>query len=150
MSTIQEIKDKVVVFTEGKDWKGIAVIVLLIIVGACYFFWPKPPIPVNTTQIMNEAKKAVEAQLKPIIVKKEEEIKVMQQERDDYKSRGEVSDAKYKALTKKYIELKGSVTNVAPPKTDKELRDRFIFLGLPPTPSGVCGPGYICFSTGYK
>lgn len=150
MATVKELKDKVVVFVKGKDWKGMGIIALLLVVAAGYFFWPKPPAPVNTTAIMNAAKTEVEAQLQPIIDQKEKDVKAVTLERDDYKSRGEVSDAKYKLLTKKYNELKGSVPNVTPPKTEKELRDRFNALQLPPAPSGVCGAGYICFSTGYK
>ena len=150
MATVKEIKDKVVVFVQGKDWKGMGVIALLLVVAACWFFWPKPPAPVNTTAIMNAAKTEVEAQLQPIIKAKEEETKIAQAERDDFKSRGEVSEAKYKLLTKKYNDLKREVPNVIPPKTEKELRDRYIAAGFTPAAPGVCGAGYVCFSTGYK
>jgi hypothetical protein len=147
MVTVTEIKEKAIVFVQGKDWKLISIGILILVIIGGYFFWPKPPAPVNSTAIMNEAKKAVEEQYKPILEQKNTDIKTKQQERDDYKSRLIVSEAKYKTLTKKYIELKEVVVNVTPPKTEKELRDRFDALQLPPAPSGVCGPGYICFST---
>jgi hypothetical protein len=52
----------------------------------------------------------------------------------DFKSRLSVSDAKYKTLVDKYVDLERRKNEVKPPTTNKELRDRFVALDFAPLP----------------
>ena len=122
---------------------ALGAILILAIAGLIYASWPKPGKPVDVQKIINDTK----AEMTKMY---EEQLKEKQVAIDDYVSRLKVSEAKTKVWQKKYDDLQKEKINVKPPTTDKELRDRFTALGFAPAPAGKCGPGYICFSTGYS
>lgn len=108
---------------------GWLLIVLVVVTGAAILVFGigfKKP---DTTQaILTTAKKQMEAQFTNQLKEKDVQIK-------DYKSRLVVSEGKYKTLVKKYTDLQKEKENVKPPRTNAELRDRFIALGYPPLPT---------------
>ena len=94
------------------------------------------------TKIINDQGKIIKD--KDIIIqKKEGENKIL-------RVNIESSIAREKVWSQKYIALKEEYSHVIVPSSDKEMRDRYTSAGYPPAPVGICGPGYICFSTGYK
>ena len=144
------VKDQLTIFIGRYDWKGILCILLLIGGVFIYIFWPKYPPPVNTTQIINDAKAEVTVQFTKQLTDKDMIIKTKEVLIKDYQSRLSVSMEKYQVLSDKYFKLREEIINVKPPTSDKELRDRFIALGYPPLANDKYGPGVICFPTGYS
>lgn len=98
--------------------------------------------PVDTVTLIEEAKKEAQKPLLEIIAKKEAEVK-------DYKSRLVVSENKYKILVQKYADLQKEKEDVKPAQNDAEMVARFIAHGFAPMAICQCGPGTICFDTGY-
>ena len=143
-------KEKLVVFMDEHDWKGILCLILIIAGIFIYIFWPKLPPPVNTTQIINDAKAEVTVQFTKQLTDKDMVIKTKEVLIKDYQSRLSVSMEKYQVLSDRYFKLREEIINVKAPTSDKELRDRFIALGYPPLANDKYGPGVICFSTGYS
>jgi hypothetical protein len=127
--------------TEVNVWVPVAVAVIIIGLIA-WAAWPKTPPPTGATEVLNNI-------LKKEIAAKEEELAARDVQIKDYKNKLTVSEEKARAWAKKYADLQKEKENVKPPKTDKELRDRYGALGLPPAPIGVCGAGYVCFPTGF-
>lgn len=133
----------------GKFMGIVAAVILFILVGV-YVAWPKIPPPIDTQKIINDTKAEMTKQYEGQLKDKSAIIKEKDVQLKDYRARLVVSESKYADLKKKYDDLERERLNVQPPKTDKELRDRFIALGYVPAPIGKCGPGYICFTTGYS
>jgi type VI protein secretion system component VasK len=104
----------------------IGVLVVVAIVAILYLSWPARQ-PDNTQQIVNDAKKALEAQYTKQLKEKDLAVK-------DFQSRLTVSESKYKLIVRKYQDLQKEKENVKPPQTNAELRDRFVALGFPPVP----------------
>jgi hypothetical protein len=100
----------------------VAAIALLL-----YVSWPAPPAPNNSRQIVDDGRKALEAQYKEQLKEKDAAVK-------DLRSRLSVSESKYQVIVRKFQDLQKEKEDVQPPKTNAELRDRFVALGFPPVP----------------
>ena len=124
--TASRIKSEVTVLLTGD---GKAVIFVVLVVIFMWLIWPAPPVlkPTNSAAVIAEAKKALQADYDKKIAAKEKEVK-------DWQSRYIVSDAKYKLIVTKYKDLQEEFTRVTAPKTNEEIRQRFIVLGYPPIP----------------
>jgi hypothetical protein len=103
---------------------AIVILAVAAAIPLLYISWPSPK-PANVQQIINDTKKELEVQYMKQVAEKETALKYL-------KSRLVVSEGKYKALVKKYIDLQKEKENVKPPQTNAELRDRFTALGYPP------------------
>ncbi len=112
---------------DNKFLVGIGTILLIGIIAIIYLSWPSPK-PIDTQQIINNAKIELEKQY--VNQLKEKDMQIF-----DGKSRLVISESKYKTLVNRYNDLQKEKVNVAPPKTNQELRDRFTALGYPPLPA---------------
>jgi len=140
--------------------RWLMLISAVLFTGAIFIFLSIPSCekkPITPQQALNELKieldKQHAAEIKAkdeLLSKKDIIIKEKQAENSILKNKIITSVTNYNILSKKYNDLKEVYANVPLPKTDKELRDRYIAAGFVPAPLGVCGAGYICFSTGYK
>lgn len=141
-----------------KAWLVIGSAILIGVLLLVIFSIPSCQKPVVTPQqTINEMKTALEkvydARIaEKDIANKEKDATIKKKEDENSILRVNVASsiAREKAWSKKYNDLKEAYSHVALPTTDKEMRDRYTAAGFPPAPSGVCGAGYICFSTGYK
>jgi hypothetical protein len=122
---------------------------VLVVILALYSTYVKPK-PIDVTKIIGDMKAELQKQYQKQLDIKDEDLKAKDLVIGQYKYKLEVSDGKYKSIMKKYADLEKEKANVKPATTDKELRDGFSALGLPALPTGQCGPGTICFSTGYS
>lgn len=110
-----------------------------------------PQQALNNLKVELNKQHAAEIKIKDdLLIKKDLAIKEEQAKNNVLKNKIFISVTNYNNLSKKYNDLKEAYANVSLPKTDKELRDRFVLSGFIPALVGVCGTGYICFSTGYK
>lgn len=100
----------------------VAAIALLL-----YVSWPASPPPNTGRQIVDDGRKALEAQYREQIKEKDEAVK-------DLRSRLSASESRYQVIVRKFQDLQKEKENVQPPKTNAELRDRFTALGFPPVP----------------
>jgi hypothetical protein len=109
--------------------KSIAVAAagLIMIFLVVYVSRPSKVTVPDTTAAINAA---LETAKKPLL----EQIKAKEAEAKDYKSRLAASETKYSVLVGKYEKLQKEKTDVTPPTTNAELRDRFTALGYPPLP----------------
>ncbi len=112
---------------DNKFLVGIGTILLIGIIAIIYLSWPSPK-PIDTQQIINNAKIELEKQY--VNQLKEKDMQIF-----DGKSRLVISESKYKTLVNRYNDLQKEKVNVAPPNTNQELRDRFTALGYPPLPA---------------
>lgn len=96
---------------------GIAVIYLI------WVSWWTPK-PVDTQQLLADLRGKLTKQFEKDM--KDKDVKIT-----DLVNRLRVSTEKYKALTKQLAEVRNEPIK-EPPKTSKELRDRFVALGFPP------------------
>jgi hypothetical protein len=107
--------------------------------------------PLDNTAVIAAMKDALEKEYTAKLTTKDDIIDSKEKENTALRSKIAVSKENYAVLSKKYNDLKKEAfTDVILPKTDKEMRDRYAIVGFTPAPAGVCGAGYICFSTGYK
>ncbi len=81
------------------------------------------PKPADTAQLLNDLREKLTAQFEQDV--KDRDVKIR-----DLSSRLVVSDSKYRTLSKRLTEVRNEI--IVPPKTNKELRDRFVALGFPP------------------
>ncbi len=105
------------------DFKTVLVACLAVaLVALVWLSWWSPK-PADTAQLLSELRAKLTAQFERDVKDRDARIK-------DLSSRLTVSDAKYKALSKRLTEVRNEI--IVPPKTNKELRDRFAALGFPP------------------
>lgn len=97
-------------------------------VAVFYLLWVSwwTPKPVDTRQLLADLRAKLTKQY-------EAEIKARDALNRDLANRLKVSNEKYKALSKKLTEVRNEPAK-EPPKTNKELRDRFTALGFAPLP----------------
>jgi Sec-independent protein translocase protein TatA len=125
--------------TSTKIIIGIVVVILIAII--VWAAWPKKAPPV-AAEVLNGIMKAE-------LVAKQGEIDAKEAQIKDQTNKRIASEMREKVWAQKFADMQREKENVKPPTTDKELRDRFIVLGLPPAAPGVCGAGYVCFPTGF-
>jgi hypothetical protein len=115
----------------------IAVVILAVIFLGVYVAWPKPVPKIDTQKIINDTKAEMTKQYDGQLKTKDALIKEKDVQIKDYRARLTIAEGRYSDLKKKYDDLERERLNVQPPKTDKELRDRFLLLilFLPPLAS---------------
>jgi hypothetical protein len=95
---------------------GIAVVYLV------WVSWWSPD-PVDVTRLLADQRATLTQQFEANVKARDAQIK-------DLAARLTVSNGKYAALSKRLTEVRNET--IVPPKTNKELRDRFVALGFPP------------------
>jgi hypothetical protein len=108
---------------KGIDFKTILIVCLVVAVVALVWLSWWSPKPADTQALLSDLRAKLTKQFEIDIKDRDAKIK-------DMTARLTVSDAKYKALSKRLTEVRNET--IVPPKTNKELRDRFVALGFPP------------------
>jgi uncharacterized membrane protein YccC len=107
----------------GIDFKTILIVCLaVVVVTLVWLSWwsPKPP---DVQQLLAEQRATLTKQFEANVKARDAQIKTLT-------ARLTVSNGKYAALSKRLAEVRNET--IVPPKTNKELRDRFVALGFPP------------------
>ena len=123
-----EIKDVLVkVKRTLSRFKVQTVLIVLLSIAVASLGWTAywKPKPVDTQRMLSELREMLTKQFDQSI--KDRDVKIK-----DLSNRLIVSDGKYKVLIKKQKELRDASAKIELPKTNKELRSRFIALGFPP------------------
>ena len=123
-----EIKD-VLVKVKGtlSGFKVQTVLIVLLSITVATLGWTAywKPKSVDTQRMLSELRETLTEKFDQSI--KERDVKIK-----DLSNRLIVSNGKYKALVKKQKELRDASAKIELPKTNKELRARFVALGFPP------------------
>jgi uncharacterized membrane protein YccC len=108
---------------KGIDQKTILITCLVVAVG--YLTWVSwwTPKPVDVQGLLADQRATLTKQFEANVKARDAQIK-------DLAARLTVSNGKYAALAKRLTEVRNET--IVPPKTNKELRDRFVALGFPP------------------
>lgn len=122
--TIRDVLVKVKSSLSGFDFKTILIICLVVAVG--YLGWVSwwTPKPVDVQRLLADQRATLTKQF-------EDGVKVRDAQIKDLAARLTVSNGKYQALAKRLTEVRNEPPK-EPPKTNLELRDRFVALGFPP------------------
>jgi hypothetical protein len=105
------------------DFKTLLIVCLVVgLVSLLWLSWWSPK-PADTQQLLSNMREKTDKLFLQGL--KERNVKI-----DELTNRLTVSDAKYKTLTKRLTEVRNEI--IVPPKTNRELRDRFVALGFPP------------------
>lgn len=120
MNLLEKLKS----LLKGIDIKTILIVCLVIAVG--YLGWVSwwTPDPVDVTQLLADQRATLTKQFEANVKARDAAIK-------DLTARLTVSQGKCQALAKRLTEVRNEPPK-DPPKTNKELRDRFVALGFPP------------------
>lgn len=108
---------------EASNW-WIALPAAVIIFILIYLSWPATK-PIDTQQIINNAKIELEKQYTAQLMDKDTQIRAA-------KNSLTVSEGRYAGMVQKYVELQKEKTDVKAPVTNAETRDRFAALGFVP------------------
>jgi hypothetical protein len=105
------------------DFKTLLIVCLVVgLVSLLWLSWWSPK-PADTQQLLSDLRAKLTKQFEIDINDRDAKIK-------DMTARLTVSDAKYRVLSKRLTEVRNET--IVPPKTNKELRDRFVALGFSP------------------
>jgi len=118
---------------KGAVVKGV--IILASIIALAIWLWPSSPKPIDAPAVIDSTiGQTLKDQYERTLKAKEETILTQNRQINDFKSRLKVSEAKYETLAKKYSDLEKEKRDVPPPKSNTEIRDRFIALDRTPLP----------------